>query len=643
MEDFFYESKTKRVIRNINKTLDNGLIAYKDSDNKRTRLKNKILGIHGLTNDKFDYIAMANKTIRHNINDISIDDNSNKGFKSIETINQEASIPFKKLLGYDYLYRELRKLYGKEEAKRLSYLMYDFTYAMSDSTQILKPYCLSFNASVLLMEGRPFGQLKSSPAKHIESYISSLTETVHQLSSVFAGAIAVPTLFIDCAATLIKDGYNLNSLKDKKVVKSIENSFQRFVFAVNHISRNGIESPFSNISIFQKSRIKSLIEEMNYLFPPCINYDGYVDLVYELQNIFMDFFEKGDILNSGVPYRFPVSTISLSKNENNEVTDENFLDYVCGRQIERYNIFVSEGTKYASCCRLLSDSDMLDIASQSNSFGGGGSVNLGSLRVLTLNFNRIALRYGKKHFIREIKNAVDDIVKILYAHRKLIKRTQDQKLQMFFDLGWINMSRMFSTIGILGYNECLHTLGENKAFLKRAFIAMNDKVIELSKEYEIPLNIEAIPGESMSVRLCECDKLLYGEDKVPFEMYSNQFTPLWEDVGVFERMKTDGMYNKLITGGGITFIQTKEKVTKSQAKMLIKKSIEYNCEHFNINPVWSICENNHVHIGKTKKCVECGENIKDYMTRVVGFMVPVSNWNPKRRDWEFKNRKTIDL
>jgi hypothetical protein len=52
---------------------------------------------------------------------------------------------------------------------------------------------------------------------------------------------------------------------------------------------------------------------------------------------------------------------------------------------------MSEGTKIASCCRLVNNSNMLDIATQSNSFGSGALSSLGSHRVATINFNRIAL------------------------------------------------------------------------------------------------------------------------------------------------------------------------------------------------------------------------------------------------------------
>ena len=109
----------------------------------------------------------------------------------------------------------------------------------------------------------------------------------------------------------------------------------------------------------------------------------------------MKFFDKGDPLNDGMPYRFPVATLNIAKKKDKEgkwiIEDKKFLKSACKKDIYRYNIFVSEGNKVASCCRLLSDQDKMELASQSNSFGAGGSISLGSHRVISINFARLAL------------------------------------------------------------------------------------------------------------------------------------------------------------------------------------------------------------------------------------------------------------
>ena len=203
--------------------------------------------------------------------------------------------------------------------------------------------------------------------------------------------------------------------------KYIENCFQNFVHSVNHLSRSSNESPFTNLSIFDKSKLEYLLSESNMRwYFDGKNIDTVIDMILELQNIFLDFFDKGNPSQNGMPYRFPVMTLNISKTENGELVDKNFVKEICKRDVCRYNIFVSEGTKTASCCRLLSDSEMLDIAAQSNSFGGSG-LSLGSHRVVTINFNRLALECTSiEDFFEKLYSRTFNAGNILKAHKSLI-------------------------------------------------------------------------------------------------------------------------------------------------------------------------------------------------------------------------------
>jgi anaerobic ribonucleoside-triphosphate reductase len=90
------------------------------------------------------------------------------------------------------------------------------------------------------------------------------------------------------------------------------------------------------------------------------------------------------------------------------------------------------------------------------------------------------------------------------------------------------MKRMFSTFGVLGIYECEKTLKErfNNGSMNDILTFFNEKCKIYAEQEEIIHNIEQIPGESFAVRLCNIDKLLYGKEKVDYELYSNQFVPL---------------------------------------------------------------------------------------------------------------------
>ena len=616
---------------------------------------NDILKAHGLHKDYFDFIANTENIMSENIADVSIDTNANKNEKTISGIFSEAINPVSKLVGYRYLYRTLKDLHGKEEAQRLMGEMYDYSLALSDSSKILLPYCFSLDASKLVLEGRKFGQLYSRPPKTLSSYIGALNETMHQLSNHTAGALAVGSLWFDIAHVLLfRENKTLDDLKTNKTFrKYIENSLQSFVHSMNSLSRNAVESPFSNISIFDRIKLQTFLsdDEMGWYFDDIhgkdIPRETIIEFILELQEIFMNFFDHGDPLCGGKPYRFPVVTLNLSKDEsdkkNIKILDEDFIEKISRHEIYRYNILVSEGTKVASCCRLLSDKEMFELGGQVNSFGGSG-LSLGSHRVLTINFNRIALEAESYNdYIVRLNSRIEDAATILMGHRQLMKNMMDSGLQPFMNNGWLKLDRMFSTLGVIGIVEAQQTVKQRFGIneidvIGESLGVINSRATELSMKYSNVFNIEQIPGESMAVKLCQIDKILYPH-LVTQELYANQFVPLWEDASVWDRMDADGKYNKMYTGGGIVHFNLGEKVTPQQAKKLIDYAAISGCEHFALNSVYSECENEHTHFGDMEKCPECGGQVVEHFTRVIGFFTPVSSWNKTRRVWEFPKRK----
>ena len=379
-------SSTTRTIKNIKKNIIATLRSNYPFVNGRVKeVADVILKKHGLHEDSFDFVNLFESGLHENINDISIDDNANKNEKVFRGYLNELEKSVDKLIGYDVLYRTMKDLYGEKEAKKLTGEMYTYALGLSDSSNILLAYCWALDASKLVTVGREFGVLKSKPAKRVSSYISMLCETIHQMSNHLAGAIAIGSFFLDLAHLMIyKERRTLNELRtDKRIRKMIENEVQQFIHSINHLSRNGAESPFTNVSIFDRPKLEGLISDDNYgwYFPnhKAISTDNdlqdkmsnedfkkyVVDYITEIQNLFMDFFEKGDPLQNGMPYRFPVVTLNFSKVKNEatgkfEIQDKEFLKAVCKRDISRFNIFSSAGTKICSCC--LSGDEIVEIS-----------------------------------------------------------------------------------------------------------------------------------------------------------------------------------------------------------------------------------------------------------------------------------------
>ena len=672
-DDILINAETNRTIKNIRKTLASALKKkYGFTNGELKELTSKILKIHGLEASNFDALSSFAKILESRVNDVSIDDNSNKNEKTIAGVNNEITAAFRKLVGYHMLYGVMKDLYGQAEAKVLSGDLYDFSLGLSDSTNILIPYCWALDASKIVLEGRKFGQLPSAPVHRVDSYISALDETIHQMSSHLAGAIAVGTFFLDIAHILIyKERVPFEKIKTDAVMrKHIENCFQTFVHSVNHLSRNGVESPFTNISLFDRVKLKGLVGPENYGWYFANKKEVALDngledkmsaeqwqefvinYIIELQEIYAKFHEKGDPLNNGIPYRFPVTTMNISKDDDDKVLDEKFFDFVCQRDITRFNIFTSKGTKVASCCRLINDAELLDMGSSVNSFGGS-TVSMGSHRVVTINFARIAYEANSmEDFYHILDKRIRGAAKVLKAHKVLIGKMEEKGLEPFITRGWIRMDRLFSTFGILGVVEAKKILEtkfadqieDGQDVMKDYLVYLNKHSQEYAKELGLFSNIEQIPGESYAVRLATVDNLIFDEDIIDAPLYANQFVPLWEDATIWEKLEADGKYNQLLTGGGIVHAQLGSKTTPSQNRKIIEYAIKCGCEHFVLNSVYSKCPKcGAVYDHKVASCSKCGHNEHmEYFTRVVGFFVPVDCWNPTRRNWEFERRTFID-
>ena len=336
------------------------------------QITEQFMKIHGLDKQRFEFISNFEHLIENGIATDSIDSNSNKGSVSTAGLLVETALPINKLIGYRYLYRKMNELYGKKRAKFLSGEMYDESIAIADSTALLRPYCFSINAQKLVLEGRPWGAAPSLPPHRVGSYIAALCETIHQLSNHLAGAIAVGSFFFDITHLILnEEKRTLGDIKnDPTYRKYIENSLQSFVHSVNHLSRNSTESPFSNISVFDRPKIKGMIEQYfdwyydyNDVNPrvkeECPDEAGWLEyvmnIVLEVQEIYMEVMDRGDVLHDGRQFTFPVSTVNISKKKmedgSYEIEDPEFLDNFCKKHdVVRYNIYTAVGEKIASCC-----------------------------------------------------------------------------------------------------------------------------------------------------------------------------------------------------------------------------------------------------------------------------------------------------
>jgi anaerobic ribonucleoside-triphosphate reductase len=288
-------------------------------------------------------------------------------------------------------------------------------------------------------------------------------------------------------------------------------------------------------------------------------------------------------------------------------------------------------------CRLRSDS----TNEYFNSFGSGNS-KIGSLGVCTLNLPRISFTSkNKEEFITKLRTMSELSIKINNAKRNLSKKRIENGYLPLYTLGFMDLKKQYSTIGINGFNECLEILGIDVINDSSFGIEILDIISEINKraekKYNYPHNVEQVPAENVAIKLAEKDRVL-GYNK-RYKLYSNQFIPLTTNADLLDRIKLQGIYDSHFSGGAICHLNVEEEIEDTET---IEKLIEYSAKqgviYFAINYIISECKSGHITVTKNETCPICKEEIITRYTRVVGFLTATKNWAKERRVFDFPKR-----
>jgi anaerobic ribonucleoside-triphosphate reductase len=339
---------------------------------------------------------------------------------------------------------------------------------------------------------------------------------------------------------------------------------------------------------------------------------------------------------------------NIACNENGEITDQDFLDWTSKVNLSTgcFNIYVNSGSKIASCCRLVNDVERMQY--RADTFGNGG-LSIGSHRVVTINLPRIAERCTDIDHFENILHQTCDIARdLLLVHRyEILRRRIDQGFLKFFNpLKWFSLDHLFSTIGIIGVYEMNKFMGiditsrNGIEFTTDVLNKIEELAVSYSRENKCSFNVEEIPGESVAIKFCQKDNIMFGENEFGFKLYSNQYIPLIEDALIPERIQLTGQFQDILSGGGILHINMQDQIKDpADMKHLIEYSVKNGVSHFAVNYGFGKCENGHTTVcGNSNICAICGAPITDHYTRIVGYFTHVDSWNSTRREFEFPRR-----
>ena len=577
--------------------------------------------------------------------DASIDANANVDDISVISYGNELKKPFERLNSYYMLWKELKQLYNKETANEIigRQLIGDIYIHDFHGIGAGIPYCYNYSTYDIMCQGlSTVKKIKSFPPKHLYAFKSQLEQFVTITSNSTLGATGLADVLIIMAMYVeniinTKSDANFKFASEEDCWLYVRENLISFIYTINQPMR-GNQSPFSNLSIYDKYFLTKLCDDY---INPMNSQKPKIEIVNRLQEILLD------IINAEMkrtPITFPIITACFSIDDNNNIQDEEFLNLVAISNLEYgfINIYIGKTSTLSSCCRLRSETDNEEYF---NSFGSG-STKLGSLGVVSINLPRLSIKNkdNEQNFISELEYMVGVCAKINNTKRKIIKKRVDNGNHPLYSNGFINLKSQYSTVGVNGFNEAVEIMGYNIISEEGSDFGIKiiDTINKINKKYQniykYPHNCEQVPGENMSIKMAEKDKLLEYQDI--YNIYSNQFIPLTTRADILDRIKLQGKFDKHFSGGSICHLNIETKIEDyNLIKDLIKSCASKGVIYFAINYNLQMCISGHMTVGKNINCSICNGEITDNFTRVVGFLTNTKNWHQVRREEDYPNRQ----
>jgi ribonucleoside-triphosphate reductase len=525
----------------------------------------------------------------------------------------------------------------------------------------LGPYCVGWDLYDLLMKGFGGvpGKVESKPAKHFDTALMQCVNFLYTLQGETAGAVSFSNFDTLLAPFIRYDNLNYQQVKQ---------ALQEFIFNMSVPTRVGFQNPFSNLTLDLKP--SPVFAKMPVIIggkPQEKTYSEFEEEMKIFDKALYEVYMEGDA--KGRVFTFPIPTINITKDF---PWDEPAFDGI-------FEASAKYGTNYfanyinsemkpedvrSMCCRL-----RLDLTELYNRGGGGlfGSGSLtGSIGVVTINLPRIGyLSKTKKEFFERLAKIMDLAKESLEIKRKVIENFIEKGLYPYsrFYLQGVKQMRgkywanHFSTIGLVGMNECLlNFMGENIAskrgrkFALEVLDFMRERLVKYQEETGNIYNLEATPAESTAYRLALKDKEKYpdiitaGTKKVPYYTNSSMLPVNFTD-DLFEALKLQEEIQCKYTGGVVFHIFLGERMQNGEGvKRLVKKIFEnFKLPYITITPTFSICPVHGYIPGEHFFCPKC--TIKqpcEVYTRIVGYYRPVQQWNLGKQQ-EFKQRKEFKI
>ena len=429
--------------------------------------------------------------------DASVDANANVDDISVIVYNTELPKPFFKLNSYYILWKELKKLYGLHYANKCVEMQLTGDIYIHDFHGVAGglPYCFNYSTYDIMTQGLPMvNKIKSLPPKYLYAFKSQLEQFTVLASNSTLGATGLADLLVVMSYYVrnilqTKSDAHFKFAREEDCWTYVKENLVSFIYTINQPMRAN-QSPFTNVSVYDDVFLKGLQED--YIFPDGSTFD--IEIVKQLQELFLD------IMNTELrrtPITFPVTTACFAIDKDNNVLDKEFAKFIAEKSQEFgfINFYYGDSSTLSSCCRLRSEMK----SEYFNSFGSGSS-KIGSLGVVSINLPRLAVTSkDETELFEKIDEFVEVCAKINHAKRNIVKKRIENGNHPLYSLGFMELGKQYSTVGVNGFNECIELMGydiltdEGSGFGIKILNAINDKNDSFSKRFKSPHNMEQVP------------------------------------------------------------------------------------------------------------------------------------------------------
>ncbi|MBU0934919.1 MAG: ribonucleoside triphosphate reductase [Spirochaetes bacterium] len=489
-------------------------------------------------------------------------------------------------------------------------------------------YCAGWSLRQLIAEGLGGvpDKITSAPAKHLSTLIQQMVNFLGILQNEWAGAQAFSS-FDTYLAPFVK----IDHMGDEEVRQCL----QSFMFGVNTPSRWGSQAPFTNVTLDWTCpadlRDRPAVvggKEQDFSYGDC------QEQMDSINRVFIELMLGGDAEGRG--FQYPIPTYNITPDFAWDSPNAKLLFEMTAKYGTPYfqnfvNSELDPSDVRSMCCRLQLDKREL------RKRGGGlfGSDELtGSIGVVTLNMPRIGyLAQGKNDFYRRLDRLMDLAAQSLVIKRKVCTRLLDGGLFPYTRRYLKNFDSHFSTIGLVGMNECcLNFIGkgiadvEGKQFAQEVLDYMRRRLADYQEDTGDLFNLEATPAESTSYRLAKHDRQRYPDIisagvEEPYYTNSTQL-PADYTTDLFAALDHQEALQTAYTGGTVFHIFLGEAIDDWRAVRDLVRSLtaKYRIPYYTLSPTFSVCPVHGYISGEHFSCPKCKAEKEARLREEIAFL-----------------------